>query len=90
MSEEEIKEVPDNKEEISKQKKEVPEKKVRDQKISLLNFKIKNNISDIEYAGLRAIMEIKHPLKDDEVFTEKSLRKSLDKFNKMEAFIKED
>ena len=90
MSIEDIKEVPDNKEEISKQKKEVPEKKVRDQKISLLNFKIKNNISDIEYAGLRAIMEIKHPLNDNEVFTEKVLKKSLDKFNKMSAFIKED
>ena len=90
MSIEDIKEVPDNKEEISKQKKEVPEKKVRDQKISLLNFKIKNNISDIEYAGLRAIMEVKGPLNDNEVFTEKVLKKSLDKFNKMSAFIKED
>jgi hypothetical protein len=89
MSIEDIKEVSEKKDEILEQKKEVPEKKVKDHKISLINFKIKYNIPEMDYAGLREILKKPLALEVD-VFSEKYLKKSLDKFNKMDAFLKED
>ena len=52
-------------------------------KTSLYNFKIENNLTDMDYAGLKTQTQGE----DKSLFTEKELQKALKAFNNRPAFI---
>jgi len=56
----------------------------KEDKISLYNFKINNNIPEMEYVGLKIFLKVKS---EEEMFKVGELEKALNKFNKMPAFV---
>ena len=68
------------------EKKEDKSKKI--EKVSLMDFKVYNNISDMEYAGFKAYLNVTDKqMGDFEIFPKKEIIKALDKYRKMPAFV---